>query len=161
MAPGWNYQCYVGESRPTEEVLATAAGRVSAAYRLGAGGTFDRWFPNLPEVSTMTTVNPGDTLFVLTSDPFLWTQVASDTEPTVDLAQGWNGVCYLGASGPVEEATQGLGVQYAVIYSLAPDRTWQRFVPGRTEISNLSQLAKFTPVLILVTGNYSHWVFNP
>jgi hypothetical protein len=161
MAPGWNYECYVARSQPTERALA-AAGKISAAYRLGAGGVFDRWFPNLPEVSTLTTVNPGDTLFLLASDPFLWTQAASDAESTVTtLAQGWNGVCYLGESGPVEEATQGLGVQYAAIYSLAPDQTWQRFVPGRPEISNLSQLAEFTPVLILVTGNYSHWIFNP
>ena len=60
----------------------------------------------------------------------------------------------------MEAATLGIDIPYAVIYSLAPDRTWQRFVPGRPEISNLSQLAKFTPVLILVTGN-SHWIFNP
>jgi parallel beta-helix repeat protein len=158
MAPGWNYECYVGDSRPTEEAFATAAGRVSAAYRLGAGGVFDRWFANLPEVSTLTTVNPGDTLFVLTSDPFLWIQTASDTESTVDLAQGWNAVCYLGVSEPVQAATQGI-VPCAMIYSLV-GQTWQRFVPGRPEISNLSQLARFTPVLILVTDP-CQWVFNP
>ena len=107
----------------------------------------------------MTTVSPGDTLFVLTSDPFLWTQAASDTESTVDLAQGWNGVCYLGGTGPVEDAILGMDVPYAVIYGLE-GQTWQRFVPGRPEISNLGQLSKFTPVLILVTDN-SRWVFNP
>jgi hypothetical protein len=161
MAPGWNYECYVGVSRPTEEALTKTIGNISAAYRLGDAGVFDRWFPNLPEVSTLTTINPGDTLFLLATDPFLWTQAASEAQSTVTLAQGWNGVCYSGETGPVEEMTQGLGVQYAAIYSLAPDRTWQRFVPGRPEISNLSQLAKFTPVLILVTGDYSHWIFNP
>ena len=61
----------------------------------------------------------------------------------------------------MEEATRGLDVHYAVIYSLAPDQTWQRFVPDETEASNLSELAKFTPVLILVTGSEGHWVFSP
>jgi hypothetical protein len=161
MAPGWNYECYVGESRPTEEVLATAAGRVSAAYRLGAGGVFDRWFPNLPEVSTLTTVNPGDTLFLLTSDPFLWTQPVSDADSAVDLAQGWNAVCYSGGSGLVEAVTEGIDLPYTVIYTLAPDHTWRRFVPGKPEVCSLSELAKFTPVLILVTGSEGHWVFSP
>jgi hypothetical protein len=160
MAPGWNYDCYVGESRPTEEALATAAGRVSAVYRPGAGGAFDRWFPNLPEISTLTTVNPGDTLFALTSDPFLWIQAASDIESTVDLVQGWNGVCYLGETGPVEAATLGVNVPYAVAYTLV-GQAWQRFVLGRPELSNLGQLAKFTPVLILVTGENGRWDFNP
>jgi hypothetical protein len=159
MAPGWNYECYVGESRPTEEVLAAAAGRVNAAYRLGVGGGFDRWFPNLPEISTLSTVNPGDTLFVLTSDPFLWIQAASDAASAADLAQGWNGVCYLGESGPVQAATLGVDVPYSVVYSLA-GQTWQRFVLGRPEVSNLGQLAKFTPVLILV-GESGRWDFSP
>jgi hypothetical protein len=161
MAPGWNYECYVGESRPTEEVLATAAGRVRAAYRLGTGGVFDRWFPNLPEVSTLTTVNPGDTLFLLTSDPFLWTQPVSDADSAVDLAQGWNAVCYSGGSGLVEAVTGGIDLPYTVIYTLAPDHTWRRFVPGKPEVCSLSELAKFTPVLILVTGSEGHWVFSP
>jgi hypothetical protein len=161
MAPGWNYECYVGASRPTEEALTKAIGNISAAYRLGDGGVFDRWFPNLPEVSSLTTINSGDTLFLLASDPFLWIQAAEDAESTVTLTQGWNGVCYLGGSGPVEEATQGLDVPYAVIYGLAPDQTWQRLVPGKPEASNLSQLAKFTPVLIMVTGESGHWAFSP
>jgi hypothetical protein len=161
MAPGWNYECYVGASRPTEEALTKTTGKINAAYRIGDAGAFDRWFPNLPEVSTLTTIDPGDTLFLLASDPFLWTQATSHAESTVTLDQGWNGVCYLGEGGPVEEATQGLGAQYAAIYSLAPDRTWQRYVPGRPEISNLSQLETYTPVLILVTGVKGHWVHNP
>jgi hypothetical protein len=160
MAPGWNYQCYVGDPRTTEEALAAATGKISAVYRLGDGGAFDRWFPNLPEVSTLTTVNPGDTLFLLTSDPFLWTQAATDMESRVDLAQGWNGVCYLGGGGPVEVATQGMNVPYAVIYSLASEK-WERFVPSKPDMSDLSHLATFTPVLILVTGNNGHWTFSP
>jgi hypothetical protein len=67
----------------------------------------------------------------------------------------------LDGSGPVEQATQGIDVPYGVIYSLAPDQTWERFVPGKPEASNLNQLAKFTPVLILVTGKNGHWAFSP
>jgi hypothetical protein len=161
MAPGWNFQCYVGDSRPTDEALATAAGRVSAAYRLGDGGVFERWFPNLPEVNTLTTVHPGDALFLLTSDPFLWTQSVSDAESAVDLVQGWNAVCYSGASGPVETVTSGIDLPYTVMYTLASDHTWQRFVPGNTEVCSLGELTRFMPVLILVTGANGHWAFSP
>jgi hypothetical protein len=161
MAPGWNFECYVGNSRPTKEALAAAAGRVSAVYRLGDGGVFDRWFPNLPEVSTLTTVNPGDALFLLTSDPFLWAQSVSNADSAVDLDQGWNAVCYSGGSGSVEAVTRGIDLPYTVIYTLAPDRSWQRFVPGKPEVCSLSELARFTPLLILVTGGNGHWAFSP
>ena len=77
----------------------------------------------------------------------------------MDLARGWNGVCYLGGSGSVAAATLGMDVPYAVIYSLVGE-TWQRFVPDRPEISNLGQLAKYTPVLVLATDT-CRWVFNP
>jgi len=161
MAPGWNFECYVGSSQPPEEALASAIGRVSAVYRLGDGGVFDRWFPSLPEISTLTAINPGDALFLLTTDPYLWAQSVSDADPEVDLDQGWNAVCYSGGSGPVEAAAWGMDVPYTVIYTLAPDQTWQRFVPSKPEVCSLSELARFTPVLILVTGGNGHWAFNP
>jgi hypothetical protein len=119
---------------------------------LGDGGVFERWFPNLPDVNTLTTVHPGDALFLLTSDPFLWTQSVSDAESAVDLVQGWNAVCYSGASGPVETVTSGIDLPYTVMYTLASDHTWQRFVPGNTEVCSLGELTRFMPVLILVTG---------
>jgi len=161
MAPGWNYQCYVGGPRAIEEALAAATGKISAVYRLGDGGAFDRWFPNRPDASTLTTVKPGDTLFSLTSDSFVWTQTVSDAQSTVDLDQGWNAVCYWGGGGPAEVEAGGIDVSYGAIYSLAPDQTWRRFVPGKPDVSNLSQLVQFTPVLILVTGTNGHWAFSP
>jgi hypothetical protein len=161
MVPGCNYQCYVGTSRPTEEALEMAGGKISAAYRLAEGGVFERWFPSRPDVSTLITVNSGDALLLLASDTCMWTQPAFEPRSTVNLVRGWNGVCYLGSGGPVEAAISGIDLPYTVIYSLGPDHTWHRFVPGRPEVSNLSQLAKFTPVLILVTGSNGHWVFNP
>ncbi len=161
MAAGWNFDCQVGSSRPTEEALTAALDNLSAAYRLGPGGVFDRWFPNRPDASTLTEVNAFDALFLLTSDSFVWTQAATDLQSTVGLAEGWNGVCYLGSGGPVETATQGIDVPYTVIYSLAADQTWLRFLPDEPEASNLSQLTEFTPVLVLVTGQNGHWAFNP
>jgi parallel beta-helix repeat protein len=161
LTAGWNFQCYVGASRPIEEAVVDAIGKISAVYLLRDGDLSDRWFPDRPDVSTLSTVNPGDTLFLLTSDPFMWTQAASDAEPMVTLAQGWNGVCYTGGSVSAEAATGGIDVPYSVIYTLAPDQTWRRFVPGNPQASNLSYLDEFTPVLILVTGNAGRWVFNP
>jgi hypothetical protein len=79
----------------------------------------------------------------------------------VTLAQGWNGVCYTGGNASVEEASQSIDVPFSVIYTLAPDQTWQRFVPDNHDVCTLSNLAEFTPVLILVTGDAGHWAFNP
>ena len=161
LSAGWNFQCYIGASRPIEEALAEATGKISAVYRLRDGGPTDRWFPDRPEVSTLTTVNPGDTLLLLTSDPSTWTQATSDAEPMVTLAPGWNGVCYTGGSASVEEASQRIDVPYSVIYALAPDQTWQRFVPDNHDVCTLTYLTEFTPVLILVTGDAGHWVLSP
>jgi len=36
-----------------------------------------------------------------------------------------------------------------------------RFVPGKPEVCSLSELTRFTPVLILVTGGNRHWAFSP
>ena len=161
LTAGWNFQCYVGASRPVEEALAEAMGRISAVYRMRDGGPPDRWFPDRPDFSTLSTVNPGDTLLLLTSEPFVWTQATAAAEPIVALAQGWNGVCYEGGSVSVEAATGGIDVPYSVIYALAPDQTWERFVPGNPGVCNLSHVAQFTPVMILVTGDAGHWSFSP
>jgi len=160
----WRLSCYLGPTQATSDALAGVAGDVLAAYRLRPGQGFDRWFLGSPGISTMTTLEPYDALFVLMSTDATWDQQPSDTPPTsADLVFGWNGVCYAGTSKDTPAATAGIGGQFAVIYSLAPnDQSWRRFVAGRPEVSNLDQLDSFTAILMLVTEeNGLTWVFEP
>lgn len=165
-SPGvvWRLSCYLGPTQATSDALAGVTGDVLAAYRLRPGQGFDRWFLGSPDISTMTTLEPYDALFVLMSADATWDQQPSDTPPTsAELVFGWNGVCYTGTSKDTPAATTGIGGQFAVIYSLAPNgQSWRRFVAGRPEVSNLDRLDSFTAVLMLVTEeNGLTWVFEP
>jgi hypothetical protein len=67
----------------------------------------------------------------------------------------------MGASKTTEAATAGISDQIGVMYNLAPDQTWRRFIPGRPTVSNLGQLYPAASVLVLVTApNGALWVFE-
>jgi hypothetical protein len=159
----WTHSCYLGASRPTEEALGEVGGDVLAAYRLRPDQGFARWFPGRSGLSTMTTLDPYTALFLLVSGDATWDEQPSDTPPTsADLVFGWNSVCYAGTAKDAEAATAGIAGQFSVLYALAANQTWQRFVPGRPDVSNLTQLDTFTCVLILATGEGEvTWVFEP
>jgi hypothetical protein len=162
-AAAWMYSCYLGASQPTEDALAAVGGDVLAAYRLRPDQGYDRWFPGRPTVSTMTALNPYDTLFLLVSIGATWSQQQSGEPPSeADLVFGWNSVCYAGQTKEAGTATEGINGDFAIVYTLASNQVWQRFVPGRPEVSNLAQLEAFTPALILATENSGAlWVFEP
>ncbi|UCH87113.1 MAG: hypothetical protein JSU97_01580 [Dehalococcoidia bacterium] len=162
LVAGWNHTCYVGASGDIEDALDGISQDVLAAYRLGAGG-YDKWFPNQPDVSTIATLSAYEPLFLLSASSAAWPQQPSGSPPAVTpLAQGWNSVCYAGEPKDVESATQGIGGQFAVLYALAPGQGWQRFVPGRPDLSDAIQLSRFASVLILVTDPAgTQWTFDP
>ena len=110
----------------------------------------------------MTVVNPYDALFLLMASDATWPQEPWGESPTtVDLVFGWNSVCYTGQTKDAATATEGIAGQFAIAYTLAPGQGWKRFVPGKPEVSNLSQLESFTPVLILVTEDGGAiWLFD-
>ena len=159
---GWNHVCYLGPSQDIEDALADVSQDVLAAYRLRAAG-YDKWFPNKPDVSTIAALSPYEPLFLLLADGAAWPQQPSGSPPAVaTLVQGWNSVCYAGEPKDVESATQGIGGQFAALYVLTPTGGWQRFVPGRPDVSDPIQLGRFTSVLILVTeAGGSQWAFDP
>jgi hypothetical protein len=162
LASGWNDSCYVGAAQPIEDALAEVADRVLAVYRLRPDQGFDRWFPARPDASTMTTVSPYDPLFILMAQSAVWVHEPLGAPPaSVPLAAGWNNVCYMGASKTTEAATAGISGQIGAMYSLASDQSWRRFIPGRPEVSNLSQLYPSISVLVLVTDlSGTQWVFD-
>jgi hypothetical protein len=163
LAQGWTQTCYVGASAPVDQALGSVAGQVLAAYRLGAAHTFDRWFPGRPELSTITTLSPYDQLFVLASEAATWGQQFSGaSQGSVALAQGWNAVCYSGATADIDTATAGISDQISVIYALEADQSWERYILGRPDVSEITQCQRLSALLVLVTQEGgATWVFGP
>jgi len=162
LVAGWNHACYVGPSGDIEDALGGVSQDVLAAYRLGAGG-YDKWFPGQTDVSTIAALSAYEPLFLLSATSTAWPQQPSGSSPAVTpLDQGWNSVCYAGEPKDAESATQGIDGQFAVLYVLAPGQGWQRFVPGRPDLSDPIQLSRFASVLILVTEpGGTQWAFDP
>jgi len=164
MVKGWNHKCYIGEQKGIEDALADIAGKVSALYRLSASRQeFDRWFPDRSDLSTITSLNPYDQLFVLMSGAGTWTQEQSaGQQASVSLVQGWNSICYTGQPKVVADATSGIAGKFSVLYTLGDDQTWGRYVPGRTDLSDMTQCTQLEALLVLVTQEGgATWVFNP
>lgn len=162
LVAGWNHVCYVGPSQDIQDALADISQDVLAAYRFRAQGS-DKWLPGRPDISTITTLSPYEPLFLLLASGVAWPQQPSGSPPAVaPLVQGWNSVCYAGQTKDVESATQGIGGQFAVLYVFAPNQGWQRFVPGRPDVSDPMQLSRFASVLVLVTeAGGTQWAFDP
>jgi len=125
--------------------------------------TFDRWFPGRPDVSNISSLTPFDPLLILAGESATWAVTPTNDLPdSLPLAPGWNSVCYLGTDKDAGEAVSQIEGDFAIIYSLAPDQSWRRYVAGRPEVSNLTRLEKYASVLILVTDpDGALWVFNP
>ena len=160
---GWNNPCYVGPEQPIEDALADVDDHVLAVYRMKADLSFDRWFPSRPDLSTMTAVSPYQSMVILMGQQAFWPHEPSGTPPpSVPLASGWNSVCYAGPTKDVQAATAGIVENINILYSLASDQTWRRFIPDRPpNMSTLSQLESSTAVLILVTNpDGVLWVFD-
>jgi hypothetical protein len=165
LVSGWNNSCYVGPEQLIDDALAGVAENVLAAYRMRADQGFDRWFPNRPDVSTIASLSPYQSLFILTDQSAAWVQVQqlSGMPPaSTSLANGWNSVCYTGGTKSTEEATAGVAGGLAIMYQLASDQSWSRYAPDRPDVSNLVQLSQFGAVLVLVNqeGGTS-WTFDP
>ena len=111
----------------------------------------------------MATLTPYEPLLLLWSGHSVWSQPASDSPPaTLSLAEGWNSVCYAGQTKDAESATEGIDGRFAVLYVLGSNQGWQRFVPGRPDVSDPMQLDRFAPVLILTTEpGGTRWAFEP
>jgi hypothetical protein len=162
LATGWNQVCYVGAEQPIEDALTPILADVSAVYRMGAGGGYDRWFPGRPEVSTITTLTPYKSLLLLMTEGAAWNQTPAGSPPaSASLAQGWNSICYTGAAKPPSDATSSIADDFSIVYVLGSNQAWSRYVPSRPEVSNIDQLEQYGAVLMLANGNGVTWTFSP
>jgi YVTN family beta-propeller protein len=149
LAPGWTYACYFGEEQPLDDALGTARDSVLAIYRPGPSG-YERWFPDKPELSTISTVRSGEALFVLASGYAAWVQEPSEASSDFTLAPGWSSICYSGESKEATLAVGEMSEEIAVSYGLAADGSWRRFVPARPELSTMSYVRSFSPLIVLI-----------
>jgi hypothetical protein len=78
----------------------------------------------------------------------------------VSLIQNWSSVCYGGADKAPTDAAASINNNLVIMYTLASDQTWRRYVPSRTDLTNIITLNKFTSVFTLMT-NAGVWVFDP
>jgi hypothetical protein len=163
LAQGWTHACYVGIQQPVDVALADVLGDVLAVYRLRADQGYDRWFAGRPELSTLTSLNPNDALFVLAGGGSTWVQELPGTPPTfATLVEGWNSTCYSGQTEAVELATAEIDGEFSVLYSLGASQSWRRYVPGRPDVSTIIVIDQNSALLILknTPGNVT-WTFPP
>ena len=159
---GWNQVCYVGTEQPVGDALAPIMSGVSALYRMGSDGSYDRWFSGKPEASTITSLSPYEPLLLLMANGATWNQTPAGSPPTsAGLSQGWSTVCYTGATKSVSEATSGITNDLSMLYMLGQGQAWSRYAPAMPQISDIDQLEQYDAVLMLVNGNGATWTFSP
>jgi hypothetical protein len=164
LAAGWNDKCYVGTEEGIEGALGGIASKVLGVYRFDSfSQDFDRWFPGRPDLSNMSIVDPYDQLFLLMSAAATWEQEQSTAgQASVSLIQGWNSVCYTGQQKVVAEATAGIAGKFGILYMFGDDQAWARHVPGRSDLSDMTEVEPYYPVLVLITqAGGTQWIFNP
>jgi hypothetical protein len=163
LAQGWTHACYVGVQQPVDIALADVMRDAQAVYRFRADQGWDRWFAGHPDLSTLTTVNPNDALLMLMGASAIWVQELPEVPPTsVTLAQGWNSVCYAGQTNAVEQATAGINGFFSAVYSLGSNQAWDRYVPGRPDVSTITVIDQNSALLILQsTPGSVTWTFQP
>ncbi len=150
LVSGWTYACYFGEERPLADALADARDHVLAVYRSEPEEGYERWFPDRPALSTIDTVRSGDALFVLADGYAPWVQEPSQDGGELALAPGWNSICYWGESKKATVAVGEMSDQIAVSYGLAADGTWQRYVPARPDLTTMTYVQGFSPLIVLI-----------
>ncbi|TET96560.1 MAG: hypothetical protein E3J29_05445 [Dehalococcoidia bacterium] len=151
--PGWHNATWSGASTP-EDAFACADGKYAAAYRLVSGG-WERHFPDRPDVSNMADLQPYDAFLILiTGDVTCEMPVAGSlgTERTLDWGVGWQNDGWTGADGtPPEDVFDCADGSYAAAYRLVGGG-WERYFPGRPDLSNMGPLDEHDAFLILITA---------
>jgi hypothetical protein len=154
--PGWHNETWSGASTP-EEAFACAQGKYAAAYRLVNGG-WERYFPDRPEISNMTDLEQYDAFLILITQPVTCTMpvaAAPGATRTLQWAAGWHNEGWSGPDGTTpENAFACAAGNYAAAYRFV-DGIWERYFPGRPDLSNMGPLNKYDAFLILVTAPVS------
>jgi hypothetical protein len=75
----------------------------------------------------------------------------------LSLVTGWNQACYAGSQQAIDAALAPITSQMLAAYRLRQDGGYDRWFPGRPEVSTITTVNPFEPLLILMSGGAS-WV---
>jgi hypothetical protein len=165
----WANFAWTGNSSPQTVADCFGAGNVAVMYRLDAAtGAFQRWVRGRDDLSNMSDVQRFDALLALNTA----TQSATCTMPddvspyTLTIAAGrWANFAWLAFSFPAEVMSDAFGEgSIAVAYRLdAATGTFQRWIRGRPDLSNMTDIQPYDALLALnssdqpATCEFSHY----
>jgi len=125
-----------------------------AAYRFTDGG-LERYFPDRPDISNMNPLGQYAAFLILITQPATCTMPvasASGATRTLQWGVGWHNEGWSGADGTAPQDAFACAVgNYAAAYRLV-NGNWERYFPGRPDISNMGPLNKYDASLILITA---------
>ena len=75
----------------------------------------------------------------------------------LSLVAGWNQACYAGSQQAIDAAMNPIISQVVAVYRMRKDGGYDRWFPGRPEVSTITAVNPFEPLLILMSGGAS-WV---
>jgi hypothetical protein len=166
LSQGWNMISLplVPDDVSAAAVFAPVADDVAAVYALDSfagGGTWLRYVPGRPELSTLQTVDPSMGLFVLaTGETTLEVNGLILGLTTVSLAEGWNLAGFPAASAhPVDLWLYSLADRVEMVYGLQADGSWRRYIPDAAEFSNLAEAEPGSGYLVLA-NRVTHFVVD-
>jgi hypothetical protein len=166
-AASWANLTWSGASSPQAVADCFGAGNVTVMYRLDATtGTFHRWIRGRDDLSNMGEVMRFDAMLALnaSAQPATCTMPDDVSPYTLTIPAGrWANFAWLAPSFPAEVAPQACSEgSIAVIYRLdALTQTFQRWVRGRPELSNMTDVQPYDALLALnASGQSSTCTFS-
>ena len=168
-AGSWANFAWTGDSSPQTVADCFGAGNVAVMYRLDAAtGTFQRWIRGRDDLSNMGEVLRFDALLALNAgaQPATCTMPDDVVPHSLTIPAGrWANFAWLAFSFPAEVTPEACGEgSIAVIYRLdAATQTFQRWVRGRPDLSNMTDVQPYDALLALngsgqpSTCTFSHY----
>jgi len=166
-AGSWANFAWTGDSSPQAVADCFGAGKVAVMYRLdAASGSFHRWIGGRDDLSNMGDVQRFDALLALnaSAQPATCTMPDDVVPHSFTFPAGrWANFAWLAFSFPAEVAPEACSEgSIAVIYRLdAATRTFQRWIRGRPELSNMTDVQPYDALLALnASGQPSTCTFS-
>jgi hypothetical protein len=168
-AASWANFVWSGASSPQTVADCFGAGNIAVMYRLDAAtGTFQRWIRGRDDLSNMGEVMRFDALLALNAGAQPATCTMPDDASPLSLTipvGSWANFAWLAFTVPAELAPQACSEDsIAVIYRLdANTQTFQRWIRGRPELSNMTAVQPYDALLALnssgqpSTCTFSHY----
>ena len=168
-AGSWANFAWTGDSSPQTVADCFGAGNIAVMYRLDAAtGSFQRWVRGRDDLSNMTDVFRFDALLALNAgaQPATCTMPDDVVPYSLTIPAGrWANFAWLAFSFPADVMSDACGEgSVAVAYRLdAATQTFQRWISGRADLSNMTDIQPYDALLALngteepATCTFSHY----